>query len=189
MCKQTEIGGVRNTKLEREIQKAASRREITVAWDTSTWRHENRQPYKWRSKCESSPKQLSYKQNNMLPKRLWQDFKAMAGLTDIKVQRKPKRANKTQTGWTRYGKELMHIPTTSPQQRKTREIIQFPNIQSSVFIKLHLYAFFIIYTNLSSCVLIYPHLPLTIFINPYIPSSTFNHVRFPLFSFICLQWL
>ena len=36
------------------------------------------------------------------------------------------------------GKDLMHIPTTRPQLRKTRLVIQFPNIQSSVFINFHL---------------------------------------------------
>ena len=51
------------------------------------------------------------------------------------------------------GKDLMYIPTTSPQLRKTRDIILFPNIQSSLYTYLHLYLFTSIYKNLSSSVL------------------------------------
>lgn len=71
MCKQTGIRRIGNTKSEREIHKAASKREITVTCDTSTRLHEKGKPYK---------------KNNTLPRRLRQDYKAMALLTDKKMR-------------------------------------------------------------------------------------------------------
>ena len=86
-----------------------------------------------------------------------------------------------------FGKDIMHTPTTSPRLRKTRWIIQFPNIKSSIFINFHLYALIIIQINLPSCAVIYQHLPSTTFINSHIPSSTFSRVHFT-FTLIHVHW-
>jgi len=58
--------------------------------------------------------------------------------------------------WGLRGKDLMYLPTTSPQLGKTQYIIQFPNNESSVFIYFHLYP---LYLHLYTLIIIHTNLP------------------------------